>query len=117
VVAIFVFLIGCISAALGRQVVITGHEYYRRVIYRKTLIEDLLGRLEPLPQYESKEALLTLATTSGMRTREILNDPNAYFSAPLRRDSITHSLRLVLGTFLFVDACGIGVACYQLLTH
>ncbi len=118
IVAVFVFLIGCTAAILGRQAVITGHEYYRRVIYRKTLVEDLLGRLDPLQQYESADAVLNLATTSGIgKTREMLKDPNAYFSAPLRGDSITRSLRIILGAFLCVDACGIGIALYQLFTR
>jgi hypothetical protein len=39
---------------------------------------------------------------------------DAYFSAPLRRSTITYSLRVVFLLFLLVDVLGIGVAFYQL---
>src|SRR5580658_2300907 len=41
------FLIGVFTAWLGRRAVKRGHEYYRRTIYKKTLIEDLLGLHQP----------------------------------------------------------------------
>ena len=115
IVAVFVFLIGMTAAVLGRAAVITGHEYYRRVIYRKTILEDLLGRLHPLPGYPYEEAGLNLATTQGMaKSRQILEDPQKYFATPLRFGTITHSFRAVLWAFLIVDACGVGVALYLL---
>jgi hypothetical protein len=117
IIAMFVFAVGCTTAILGRQLVTTGHEYYRHIVYRKTLLEDLLGRLHRLPGYDYEDAGLNLATTSGMqKTREILQNTNDYFSAPLRLGTITHSLRIIFVVFFLVDLLGIGVAFYQLLT-
>jgi hypothetical protein len=116
VVALFMFVLGGTSAVLGRETVTKGHEYYRRIVYRKTLIEDLLGRLHRLPGYTYEDAALNLATTDGMAdARKILNDTEAYFATPLRPRTVTHSLLTILRVFVVVDAAGIGLACVQIV--
>jgi hypothetical protein len=116
-VAIFLFLLGVTTALLGRQLVTTGHEYYRHIVYRKTLLEDLLGRLHKLPGYDYEDAALYLGTTSGMKkTQEIITNPESYLSAPLRSGTITHSLRVIFVAFVAVDLLGFGVAAYQLFS-
>ncbi len=105
---IVLFGIGIVVARLGIASTHKGHEYYRRAAYKKTLIEDHLGLLEPLPNYNREVANLALATTKGMRdSQEILEHSNIYFTRPLRRDSITARLILVLN--LFVAAYAIAI--------
>ena len=55
-------IIGVVVCALGIRTARNGHSYYRRAIYKKTLIEDRLGLTNPLPAYEFSGA--TLSTTS-----------------------------------------------------
>lgn len=115
VVAFFIFVVGCASAVLGRRSVTKGHEYYRRIMYRKTLIEDLLGRLHKLPGYAYSDAALNLATTGGMAdSRRILDDTEGYLAAPPNPRTVTHSMLMILRTFVVVDAIGIGVALVQM---
>ncbi len=110
-VAIFVFLIGCAAALLGHQAVLKGHEYYRRVVYRKTLLEDLLGRLHKLPGYAYDDAALNLATTGGMaEARKILDDTAEYFAGPARRGTIHYRLLAILRIFLLADIAGVVIA-------
>lgn len=115
VVSLFVFILGCTSAILGRQSIIKGHEYYRRIVYRKTLVEDLLGRLHTLPGYTYEEAGLNLTTTSGMAdARKILENAESYFAARPRRGTVTHSMIMILGAFVLVHAGGIALALFQI---
>ena len=45
-----IFFCGICVALLGAHAVWRGHEYYRRTIYKKTLIENLLGLHTPSPK-------------------------------------------------------------------
>jgi hypothetical protein len=47
--------------------------------------------------------------------RKILNDTQAYFAAPLRPRTVTHSLLTILRVFVVVDAIGVGLACVQIV--
>jgi hypothetical protein len=115
IVSMFVFVLGCTSAIIGRQSVIQGHEYYRRIMYRKTLIEDLLGRLHKLPGYVYAEAGLSLITTRGMAdARKILDETESYFAEPLRPRSVTHSMVTIMRAFVIVQACGVALAMIQI---
>jgi hypothetical protein len=115
VVSMFIFVLGCTSAVLGRHAVIKGHEYYRRIVYRKTLIEDLLGRLHKLTAYTYPDAGLNLSTTGGMAdSQNILEETNAYLSAPPRTGSVTHSMVTILRVFIAIHALGIGLALFQI---
>ena len=56
-----------------------GHTYYRRAVYKKTLIEHLLGRFQAVGEYPHASANLALATTEGMLVAQaILTDPTIY---------------------------------------
>lgn len=92
-----VFLVGILTSTLGAKASARGHEYYRRATYKKTLIENELGLLEPLPGYDDEAANLAVATTRGMaESKEILRDRSAYVARPLRKGSITRRLQILL---------------------
>jgi hypothetical protein len=59
-----VFLIGLLSSLIGMRNIRRGHEYYRRTVVKKTLLEEQIGLNKPL---EGHPAGLTLAvgTTVG----------------------------------------------------
>ena len=41
------FALGVLTARLARRMIARGHTYYRRAVYKKTLIEHLLGGSSP----------------------------------------------------------------------
>ncbi len=43
----FLFLSGILACRLGIKTITTGHQYYRRTIYKKTLLEEILGLAKP----------------------------------------------------------------------
>jgi hypothetical protein len=59
-----VFFIGMCAALIGIQTMRKGHEYYRRTIVKKTLLEELLGLTKPLEEYPGRPTL-TIGTTKG----------------------------------------------------
>jgi len=75
-----VFAIGVCTSRLAMRSIRKGHEYYHRTIYKKTLIEELLGLTTPVR--DSPEATLAIGTTPGQaEINEILRDPNAWLTA------------------------------------
>ena len=50
------FLAGAMTARLGIRAVTKGHEYYRRAIYKKTLLETMLGLHHPLDDHDRRTA-------------------------------------------------------------
>jgi hypothetical protein len=68
-IALWIFAIAAVAAWLGRTVVKTGHSYYRRIVYRKTMIEDLLGRLTPLPAYRWRPVYTTPSNADTLKTK------------------------------------------------
>jgi hypothetical protein len=58
-----IFFCGVFIALLGVMAVRRGHEYYRRTVYKKTLIENLLGLHNPVQNYSG--ATLAVTTTRG----------------------------------------------------
>lgn len=64
-----IFLLGCCSSIMGILAIRKGHLYYRRSVYKKTLIEDVLGLATPVGQYSSADANLAIGTTSGQARR------------------------------------------------
>ena len=100
-----IFLVGAFVARIAVRAVRQGHSYYRAIIYKKTLIEDLLGRHRRIDGYSYEGATLALETTAGMADEhEILDDPKTWLARPLRRDTISGGLVRVFWMFAVMDA-------------
>lgn len=102
--------IGSVSCVHAVKAIRKSHEYYRAAIYKKTLIEHLLGLTLPLATAEVPGATLALATTPGMmQVDEILKHPVKWIQRPLGRGSITRHLVGLLQLIGIVDLLGFGM--------
>jgi hypothetical protein len=89
-----IFLLGCCGSVMGILAIRKGHLYYRRSVYKKTLIEDVLGLATPISQYSSPDANLTIGTTSGQASRTaILFQTDQYLSTGFLRRGAYRVLR------------------------
>lgn len=107
-----IFLLGCVTSLMGVKAVTRCHEYYRRTVVKKTLIEDLLGLTTPLADYSGHT--LTIGTTAGQGDHiQILQNTEPWVGRRLRRYSImfwvTSLLRLLAG----INLLGVFVAGYM----
>jgi hypothetical protein len=99
-----IFLVGSRVAQIAVRAVKQGHEYYRAIVYKKTLVEDLLGRHRQIDGYSYEGATLALETTTGMSNeREILDDAQAWLTRPMRRQTITGGVTRVFWMFAAID--------------
>jgi len=102
-----VFFIGLCTALIGISAIRRGHEYYRRMIVKKTLIEDCLGLTKGVEGYPSGTTL-AIGTTIGQGDHvEILHSPERYLNRPLHRRSISFWVRMVLIFFCISNIAGI----------
>lgn len=109
-----IFLSGIGIALLGIQAIRRGREYYRNTIYKKTVIEDLLGLNKPVPNHP--HATLAVTTTRGQaEIFEMLRDPNAWMERTRTHGTITGMAVSVLGLFAAIDIAGIVVLILQYL--
>ena len=106
-----VFLVGAFTSWLGRRAIIKGHEYYRRTRYQKTLIEDLLGLHQPIPNYGG--ATLALTTTHGQQ-RQTLYNPESIQAPPGKRSIIRTGIA-VLWLLMIANSLGVVVAIRPLI--
>ncbi len=91
-----IFLLGFISCLIGSSAVRTGHQYYRRTIVKKTLIEDMLGLTTPLAEYEGRHTL-SIGTTLGQSEHlQVLHDTEKWLGRKLRRSSVTFFMTVFL---------------------
>ena len=99
------FALGVLTARLARRMIARGHTYYRRAVYKKTLIEHLLGRFQPVGDYGHAAANLAVATTENMIEAEaILKDPKRYSERRTTKGSVTHLLLTMMSIFMIVNA-------------
>jgi len=107
------FITGILTSLLGAQATKRGHEYYRRANYKKTLLENQLGLLEPVSNLSDEKANLAVATTRGMeQSKKILNNTDEYFEAPLRKGSIIYRLVWLLRIFASLNFTGLCLTGY-----
>ena len=111
---VLLFLAGAMTSLLGVRAIKKGHEYYRRAIYKKTLIETRLGLHHPLNDPEEEPEMLRLgvnteypgatvaiATTVGQaEISEILQRPESWIKRPLRSGTIVQAGVAVLWLLL-----------------
>jgi hypothetical protein len=108
---ILIFVIGAVTSLLGAKAVVTGHRYYRRAVFKKTLFEYRLGLLAPIDKFDQPDATFAVGTTRGMAdVNAILRAPAAWIGGPLSRQSIVFYLACLLRFLALVNAAGIVVA-------
>lgn len=109
-----IFLCGVFIALLGVMAVRRGHEHYRRTVYKKTLIENLLGLHNPVQNYSG--ATLAVTTTRGQgEVHEMLHNPDAWLQKSTPLGTITRTAVLIFILFGVADSAGIAVLIYQYL--
>jgi len=99
-----VLLIACAIGILGAVTHRTGHKYYRRTVYKKTLLEDILGLARTREGYAFEGATLAITFTAGhAETTEILHHTDEWLKRGLRRGSIVSWVFWVLVIFSVVE--------------
>src|SRR5579864_2832941 len=95
----FIFLCGAAIAGVGAQAVRRGHQYYRRTVLQKTVIENTLGLHIPPKNYP--RITLAIATTHGQsEVREMLSDPEQWLAkGSIHWGTITS---FVVGVFILI---------------
>ena len=101
-----VFLVGLLASMIGIQTIRKGHEYYRRTIVKKTLLEDDLGLTKPLEEYEGRLSRSISTTASQNEQLQILHNTEEWLKRPLR-GSITGWIVFILVLFCFANGLGI----------
>lgn len=99
------FLLGFAISAIGFFSIKRSHEYYRRTIVKKTLIETCLGLTETLPEMHASLNLAVGTTRGQADHKRILEDPEAWINKTQRWTAITFWLQ---GIF-------IGIGCVDLI--
>jgi len=100
-----IFLVGFFVARIAARATRRGHAYYRAVVYKKTIIENLLGRHRHIEGHAYPGATLAIETTVGMASeKEILDDAEKWLSREERPGTIAGGLIRVFTIFAVVDA-------------
>lgn len=100
-------LLACGVGLLGAFTHRTGHKYYRRTIYKKTLFEDILGLARKEEGYAFEGATLAITSTAGhTETTQILHHTKDWLERGLRRGSIVSWVFVVLSTFSALELIG-----------
>ena len=98
---VLVSFIGILASGLGISTIGEGHRYYRRTIWKKTFIEDLLGLNESIRTQEGQPGTLAIATTRSQEdTNYILNDKDAWLARKIERNRITWKLKALMWLFI-----------------
>ena len=107
-----IFLLGCCGSVMGILAIRKGHLYYRRSVYKKTLIEDVLGLATPVSQYSSTDANLAIGTTTGQarRTAILFQTDQSLNAGLLRRGRIVFYVAFFLGLLALVNLSGVVTA-------
>jgi len=102
------FGVGVQTARVASKAIVQGHEYYRQAVYKKTLIEYLLGRLQRIRGFAHDAANLGIATTRGMaETASILEDPETWIRRKSKPHTVTTAMLNVMRLFTVINAAGI----------
>jgi hypothetical protein len=99
-----------VARSLGGGAIRKGHEYYRRTIVKKTLLEDMLGLTTPVADYPSRHTLSVGTTTSQAGHLKILYDAEQWVNRRLRGGSITFWLSGILILLAIINLAGLAVA-------
>lgn len=102
-----VFFIGMCASAIGIKTIRKGHEYYRRTLVKKTLLEDQLGLTKPLEGYTAGPTLAVGTTVGQNEHLQILHNTEEWLKHPHRVTSITSWIVGILILFFLASAAGI----------
>jgi len=105
-----IFLVGVCSSFIGRKAVRKGHEYYRRTVVKKTLLEDMLGLTTPIADYPSRHTLAVGTTTGQEEHLKILHDPEPWVNRRIRGGSITYWLSAMLILLALINLAGLATS-------
>jgi hypothetical protein len=84
-----VFSIGLLSSFIGIRNILGGHEYYRRTVVKKTLLEEQIGLNKPVEGH-STGLTLAVGTTVGQNEHlQILHDTEKWLKRFPRLSSVT----------------------------
>ncbi len=109
------FILGFGTSTIGAVSIARNHEYYRRTVVKKTLIENQLGLGNSIPGM-NPALNLSIGTTKGQGDRmNILNDPEAYIAKRLKSPAITFWLRCILIALACVDLIGAGTSIFMMI--
>ncbi len=109
------FMLGFGTSTIGALSITRNHEYYRRTVLKKTLIENQLGLGSSIPGMHPS-LNLTIGTTKGQGDHmKILNDPDAYLAKKLRSPAITFWLRCILIALACVDLVGAATSIFMMI--
>ena len=101
----FIFILGFAASEYAVRVARKGDEYYRRVIVKKTVVEKLLGRFDPIPLHANIN--LAIGTTAGMADVDgILRDPVAYMSKGFSPGTVKYWTTSLLRLFEVINVLG-----------
>ena len=105
-----IFVLGFCTSIIGAKAMRKGHEYYRRSVVKKTLLEDMLGLTIPVPDYPHRHTLAIGTTASQSDHISILHNPEQWVGRKLRRSSISFLLTLFLWMLATVNLAGVSTA-------
>jgi hypothetical protein len=110
------FTVGSMTSWLAARAVVKGHEYYRRTIFKKTIIEEHLGLLRHVADFEHPLATFAIGTTAGMANVErILRDPDSWITQRPGRRRVWGLLVVVLRLLAVVNVCGSAAALLRIV--
>lgn len=110
-----VSIVGLLVSGLGVSTIRTGHNYYRRTVWKKTLIEDALGLNEPVGSQTDQYGTWAIATTASQEdTNAILQDKNTWIARKIEPQKITWKLIALMRVFIVLHVVVIGFAVWRL---
>jgi hypothetical protein len=105
-----IFALGFFTSLIAYSAIRKSHEYYRRTIVKKTLLEDALGLTKALPDYPTRHTF-SIGTTLGQNEHlRLPHDTDRWVSRRPRRWSITFFFRGLFVLLAIIDILGCGTA-------
>jgi hypothetical protein len=104
------FLIGFLSSLIGIRNIRRGHEYYRRTVIKKTLLEEQLGLNKPLEGHAPRLTLAVGTTVGQAEPLQILHDTDKWLKRSPRLSSVTAGIIGILTLFCIANALGIALS-------
>ena len=96
-------VVGAVASFLRIHTIRKGHEYYRRSIYKRTLIAERLGFNQRLDEYPYELATLAVTPTeSQAQSRDILLNTDKWLRRKLRGSTVTGGFVRLMKVFLII---------------
>lgn len=104
------FALGFCTSLIAYAAIRKGHEYYRKTIVKKTLLEDSLGLTQNLAEYPIRHNLSVGTTVGQTEHLRILHDTECWLSRKPRRGSMTFYFQWLFVLIAVIDGAGFGTA-------